>query len=215
MPSRGGPRKPIRRGASASAAARVAMRSLASLRPSYAAVDVARRREREPGASFDRQAAAPHDAIRIERQLDRARSRRRLRERVERLGPLDDRVLRIRRLRHVRRDNHVPRAPHRLDEQPIVFRIGGRHVEHDVEDDRPRAAARQRIDQRAVHPPRPRPRTLQLAERRLVDRDDHDVVWRRRFARRDAHEAIVDGPVEPLRLIRQRERHPDRRRHAR
>ena len=69
----------------------------------------------------------------------------------------------------------LPARRHRLGERLVVVGIGGRHVEQDVEGDRPGAALRESIDQRRVQRPRPRPRQSDLGEGQLVDRDDDDI----------------------------------------
>ena len=89
-------------------------------------------------------------------------------------------------------DDPVPRARHRVD-QPDVVALGARRLgELDVVGDDPRPGVDQPIDHAGVQAARKRIRGEGIvAERAVVDPDDHDVLGRR--LRAPDVEAHVDG----------------------
>lgn len=76
-------------------------------------------------------------------------------------------------------EHDVAGAGDRRREGPVVGRApAGRLGEHDVEADRDRPPA-EYVEQSAVQRPRPGPGQVEVGERVLVDRDDHDRGGRR------------------------------------
>ncbi len=95
--------------------------------------------------------------------------------------------------RALHREENVPGVLDRGGQRAVFLDVGRRIVEADVEDDAARLERLEGADQVRVGLARQRPRSV-LLDRRVVDRDDRDLVPHR--GRRDRDRAVVDDRLE-------------------